>query len=524
MRFCLLFISCDWFVGRLACMKSEKCKYTMHACTKQSKWTKWTTNWHSMTPICMAFDLCRILSCCRFSSAIIGFRFVNLFTRRSRNAKPYKRKRSKFWPKRRRKTKKIAEIILQWRKATKLHTNRFRLLSSDVFDHRRRLLQRLQSALNSLFGVSLWIQPLCNARCSTNTHTHTHMRVHMQNQNLSHNVFKMMFACMFVGPTNVVVACAFIWFLLNVSDNVEYHNHAINTHCSSSLYSNFRFCGFHLKASQNVLHLFISFLSLFRVFVRVFSRFFFVFNFGGPRQKRILVWCYIAWSEMCFAANEQQRETIKSIFLFWILCDSFAVRLCSNRRLVWISISTIAVVLSLQSPNSSVFFSFRILVAFSSQNFFYFLLIKHAFSILSDFLLHPFRKPKRVRTAFSPGQLLKLEHAFENNQYVVGAERKALAQALNLSETQVNVNAFYLSFFSFSVSVVSFRFIDKFVRIAQKQSEFRLLFEMRDHDALQIYAPHRFRLSLFYDVRLNEKKWEAKKKNRFSYHFSHFIQ
>lgn len=56
----------------------------------------------------------------------------------------------------------------------------------------------------------------------------------------------------------------------------------------------------------------------------------------------------------------------------------------------------------------------------------------------TDFLLHPFRKPKRVRTAFSPSQLLKLEHAFENNQYVVGAERKALAQALNLSETQVH--------------------------------------------------------------------------------------
>lgn len=52
--------------------------------------------------------------------------------------------------------------------------------------------------------------------------------------------------------------------------------------------------------------------------------------------------------------------------------------------------------------------------------------------------MHPFRKPKRVRTAFSPGQLLKLEHAFESNQYVVGAERKALAQALNLSETQVS--------------------------------------------------------------------------------------
>lgn len=60
-------------------------------------------------------------------------------------------------------------------------------------------------------------------------------------------------------------------------------------------------------------------------------------------------------------------------------------------------------------------------------------------SIFVDFLLQPFRKPKRIRTAFSPSQLLKLEHAFESNQYVVGAERKALAQSLNLSETQVKV-------------------------------------------------------------------------------------
>uniref|UniRef100_A0A1B0CFF8 Homeobox domain-containing protein n=3 Tax=Lutzomyia longipalpis TaxID=7200 RepID=A0A1B0CFF8_LUTLO len=55
------------------------------------------------------------------------------------------------------------------------------------------------------------------------------------------------------------------------------------------------------------------------------------------------------------------------------------------------------------------------------------------------FLLQPFRKPKRVRTAFSPSQLLKLEHAFESNHYVVGAERKTLAQALSLTETQVKV-------------------------------------------------------------------------------------
>ncbi|XP_027237783.2 homeotic protein empty spiracles [Penaeus vannamei] len=55
------------------------------------------------------------------------------------------------------------------------------------------------------------------------------------------------------------------------------------------------------------------------------------------------------------------------------------------------------------------------------------------------YLLQPFRKPKRIRTAFSPSQLLKLEQAFEKNQYVVGAERKQLAQSLNLSETQVKV-------------------------------------------------------------------------------------
>ncbi|KAK6493679.1 homeobox protein EMX1-like [Huso huso] len=56
-------------------------------------------------------------------------------------------------------------------------------------------------------------------------------------------------------------------------------------------------------------------------------------------------------------------------------------------------------------------------------------------------LLHgPFaRKPKRIRTAFSPSQLLRLERAFEKNHYVVGAERKQLANTLSLSETQVKV-------------------------------------------------------------------------------------
>lgn len=62
---------------------------------------------------------------------------------------------------------------------------------------------------------------------------------------------------------------------------------------------------------------------------------------------------------------------------------------------------------------------------------------------LPGFLLQPFRKPKRIRTAFSPSQLLKLEHAFERNHYVVGAERKQLANSLSLTETQVSFLLFY---------------------------------------------------------------------------------
>lgn len=52
--------------------------------------------------------------------------------------------------------------------------------------------------------------------------------------------------------------------------------------------------------------------------------------------------------------------------------------------------------------------------------------------------LQPFRKPKRIRTAFSPAQLLQLEHAFEHNHYVIGQERKELARQLQLTETQVS--------------------------------------------------------------------------------------
>ena len=57
------------------------------------------------------------------------------------------------------------------------------------------------------------------------------------------------------------------------------------------------------------------------------------------------------------------------------------------------------------------------------------------------FLQSAFRKPKRIRTAFTPSQLLKLENAFEGNHYVVGQERKDLAKALGLTETQVSLVA-----------------------------------------------------------------------------------
>ncbi|ESO07548.1 hypothetical protein HELRODRAFT_76140, partial [Helobdella robusta] len=49
------------------------------------------------------------------------------------------------------------------------------------------------------------------------------------------------------------------------------------------------------------------------------------------------------------------------------------------------------------------------------------------------------RKQKRIRTAFSPAQLMHLEQAFESNKYVVGQERKTLAKKLHLTETQIKV-------------------------------------------------------------------------------------
>ncbi|CBY21407.1 unnamed protein product [Oikopleura dioica] len=61
-------------------------------------------------------------------------------------------------------------------------------------------------------------------------------------------------------------------------------------------------------------------------------------------------------------------------------------------------------------------------------------------SPLNPFMNNPFlRKPKRIRTAFTPAQLMRLEQEFKKNQYVVGAERKTLAKNLGLTETQVKV-------------------------------------------------------------------------------------
>ena len=50
---------------------------------------------------------------------------------------------------------------------------------------------------------------------------------------------------------------------------------------------------------------------------------------------------------------------------------------------------------------------------------------------------HLSAKRKRIRTAFSPAQLLRLESIFDKTPYVIGQERKELALQLSLSETQV---------------------------------------------------------------------------------------
>uniref|UniRef100_A0AC35ETQ8 Homeobox domain-containing protein n=1 Tax=Panagrolaimus sp. PS1159 TaxID=55785 RepID=A0AC35ETQ8_9BILA len=59
--------------------------------------------------------------------------------------------------------------------------------------------------------------------------------------------------------------------------------------------------------------------------------------------------------------------------------------------------------------------------------------------IPASLFLQPLRKTKRIRTAFSPAQLIHLEKAFEQNHYVIGNERKQLASKLQLTETQVKV-------------------------------------------------------------------------------------
>lgn len=57
--------------------------------------------------------------------------------------------------------------------------------------------------------------------------------------------------------------------------------------------------------------------------------------------------------------------------------------------------------------------------------------------IAPGLFLQPLKKTKRIRTAFSPSQLIHLEKAFESNHYVIGNERKQLASRLSLTETQV---------------------------------------------------------------------------------------
>ena len=49
------------------------------------------------------------------------------------------------------------------------------------------------------------------------------------------------------------------------------------------------------------------------------------------------------------------------------------------------------------------------------------------------------RRNKRKRTIFTAEQLDRLEHEFQQQQYVVGQERKYLAVELGLNEIQVKV-------------------------------------------------------------------------------------
>lgn len=53
------------------------------------------------------------------------------------------------------------------------------------------------------------------------------------------------------------------------------------------------------------------------------------------------------------------------------------------------------------------------------------------------FFFQQMQKIKRNRTTFSSTQLDHLEQVFKSNHYVIGNERKSLAECLRLSETQV---------------------------------------------------------------------------------------
>lgn len=49
------------------------------------------------------------------------------------------------------------------------------------------------------------------------------------------------------------------------------------------------------------------------------------------------------------------------------------------------------------------------------------------------------RKPRRIRTTFTPEQLRRLESEFTFQMYLVGDFRMYLAKELNLTESQVKV-------------------------------------------------------------------------------------
>lgn len=57
------------------------------------------------------------------------------------------------------------------------------------------------------------------------------------------------------------------------------------------------------------------------------------------------------------------------------------------------------------------------------------------------------QEKRRKRTIFTCEQLNRLESEFADQQYMVGAERQQLAEALNLSETQVKFLLYYLFHF-----------------------------------------------------------------------------